>query len=197
MKPKLILVALSFALTCIVAVSASAQTSSPSSAKKPNILVIFGDDVGQANISAYAEAWLVTRHQTLIASRRKACSLPTITPRTVAPPGARPSSPDKLRAHGTLQSGFPGRGGGPSESGHHHRPGDQAAGLRYRPVWQKSSRGSRMNFCRRCTASMSSLAISIISTPRRNRSSLMAEEPERSHPETLHPARRAQLQGQR
>ena len=33
---------------------ANAQSPSPTSAKKPNILVIFGDDIGQTNISAYS-----------------------------------------------------------------------------------------------------------------------------------------------
>ncbi len=37
------------ALSCAVAVPAVAQGA----AAKPNILVIFGDDVGQSNISAY------------------------------------------------------------------------------------------------------------------------------------------------
>jgi arylsulfatase A-like enzyme len=32
---------------------AQAQTAAPASGKKPNILVIFGDDIGQSNISAY------------------------------------------------------------------------------------------------------------------------------------------------
>src|SRR4029077_20962940 len=54
MKTKLILTALSLALMCVVIPSGTAQTSTPSSGKKPNILVIFGDDVGQTNLSAYS-----------------------------------------------------------------------------------------------------------------------------------------------
>src|SRR4029077_10014724 len=53
MKTKLILTALSLALMCVVIPSGTAQTSTPSSGKKPNILVIFGDDVGQTNLSTY------------------------------------------------------------------------------------------------------------------------------------------------
>ena len=52
MKTKLIFASLSFALMCVLL--ANAQSPAPSSAKKPNILVIFGDDVGQTNISAYS-----------------------------------------------------------------------------------------------------------------------------------------------
>ena len=54
MKTKLILNALSLALMCILTASASAQSPTPSSVKKPNILVIFGDDIGQTNVSAYS-----------------------------------------------------------------------------------------------------------------------------------------------
>ena len=51
LKSKLTVVALSFALCSL---SAHAQSPAPSSAKKPNILVIWGDDIGIANISAYS-----------------------------------------------------------------------------------------------------------------------------------------------
>jgi arylsulfatase A-like enzyme len=55
MKTKLILTVLSLAQACILMVpgNASAQSPTPSSAKKPNILVIMGDDIGYWNISAY------------------------------------------------------------------------------------------------------------------------------------------------
>jgi hypothetical protein len=52
MKTKLIFASLSFTLMCVL--SASAQSPTPSSVKKPNILVIFGDDIGQTNVSAYS-----------------------------------------------------------------------------------------------------------------------------------------------
>ena len=44
-----------FAVACALAISAAAhaQTSNPPSAGRPNILVIWGDDVGMYNISAY------------------------------------------------------------------------------------------------------------------------------------------------
>jgi arylsulfatase A-like enzyme len=56
MKTKLTLYTLILAVACIFTVpgTASAQSPTPSSGKKPNILVIFGDDIGQTNISAYS-----------------------------------------------------------------------------------------------------------------------------------------------
>jgi hypothetical protein len=52
MNPKLIINVLSLVLTCVVGI-AKAQSPTPSSAKKPNILVIMGDDIGWYNPSIY------------------------------------------------------------------------------------------------------------------------------------------------
>jgi hypothetical protein len=60
--PKLALVA-----TSVMAISATAVA-----AEKPNILVIFGDDIGQTNISAYSMAWWATRLRTSTGLPRKA-----------------------------------------------------------------------------------------------------------------------------
>ena len=43
----------SIALVCATMFGTPAQAQQPAPAAKPNILVIFGDDIGQANISAY------------------------------------------------------------------------------------------------------------------------------------------------
>jgi arylsulfatase A-like enzyme len=52
MKMKLVAASLSFGLMCVL--TANTQSPAPSSTKKPNILVIFGDDIGQTNVSAYS-----------------------------------------------------------------------------------------------------------------------------------------------
>jgi len=54
MKTKLILTALSLVQACILIVpgNASAQSPAPSSIKKPNIVIIWGDDVGQSDTRA-------------------------------------------------------------------------------------------------------------------------------------------------
>jgi arylsulfatase A-like enzyme len=52
MKAKFVCTIISIALTCIVGI-ANAQSPTPSSPKKPNILVIMGDDIGWFNPSCY------------------------------------------------------------------------------------------------------------------------------------------------
>jgi arylsulfatase len=42
------------AAACVLLAAALPAAAQPSAAKKPNILVIFGDDIGQSNISAYS-----------------------------------------------------------------------------------------------------------------------------------------------
>ena len=56
MKPKLILIPFVLLLVSFLGLPsvALAQSPAPSSGKKPNILVIFGDDIGQTNVSAYS-----------------------------------------------------------------------------------------------------------------------------------------------
>src|SRR4029077_11454872 len=58
MKSKLIRIVFSLALLSIAVASASAQSPAPDSGKKPNILVIFGDDIGQTNVSAYSKGMM-------------------------------------------------------------------------------------------------------------------------------------------
>ena len=71
MKPKLVITVLPLVLTCVVGI-ANAQSPSPSSANKPNILVIFGDDVGQINLSAYSFGLMGYRTPNIDRSPKKA-----------------------------------------------------------------------------------------------------------------------------
>lgn len=48
-----IFLAMTFSWATLVASIATGQNNQPDAASKPNILVIFGDDIGQSNISAY------------------------------------------------------------------------------------------------------------------------------------------------
>jgi arylsulfatase len=56
MKTKFIFAAFSLALVCVF--TTRAQSPSPSSGKKPNILIIWGDDIGYWNVSAYNQGMM-------------------------------------------------------------------------------------------------------------------------------------------
>jgi arylsulfatase len=76
MKPKLILILITLfasilVLPAIVFAQAQQTSPTPATAKKPNILVIFGDDIGQTNVSAYSMGVTATRRRTSIALRKK------------------------------------------------------------------------------------------------------------------------------
>ena len=61
--------------------------------KKPNILILWGDDIGYWNISAYNQGMMGYKTPNIDASRRKARCSPTGTASKAAPPVARASSP--------------------------------------------------------------------------------------------------------
>ena len=74
------------ALACVT--PAAAQTQ-----KKPNILVIWGDDIGYWNISAYNQGMMGYKTPNIDRIARKARSSRTGTASRAAPPDAPPSSP--------------------------------------------------------------------------------------------------------
>jgi hypothetical protein len=71
--------------------AAAAEPAQPGA--KPNILVIFGDDIGVTNVSAYSDGLMGTKRPTSTASARRASGSCTTTRSSRAPPAARRSSP--------------------------------------------------------------------------------------------------------
>jgi hypothetical protein len=51
----------------------------PAAESKPNILVIFGDDIGITNLSCYSDGLMGYETPNMIASPRKVCASSTIT----------------------------------------------------------------------------------------------------------------------
>ena len=91
--------------------------------KKPNILVIFGDDIGYRNVSAYNQGMMITRRRTSTASPTRAHCLPTTTDSRAARQAARRSS---LEQTGPIP----------------HRPDDcWTAGSAHRPAQRGSHAG--------------------------------------------------------
>ena len=68
-------------------------------AKQPNILILWGDDIGIWNISHFSLGMMGYRTPNIdrIATRRRRPS-PTTTPSRAAPPAARASSPARTRS---------------------------------------------------------------------------------------------------
>ena len=56
---------------CLVAALLLSAAVAHGQARKPNIVIIWGDDIGQSNISAYSHGLMATRRPTSTASRRK------------------------------------------------------------------------------------------------------------------------------
>ena len=65
--------------------------------KKPNILVLWGDDIGWYNISHNNRGAMGYRTPNIDRIARKASSSPTITASRAVRRGARPSSPARTR----------------------------------------------------------------------------------------------------
>ena len=76
----------------------STASAAQAAGKKPNILVIWGDDIGVHNISAYNHGIMGYGRPTSIAWLRKARCLPTSTPSKAARRGGRRSSWGSIRS---------------------------------------------------------------------------------------------------
>src|SRR5436853_5914679 len=66
-------------------------------AKKPNILVIFGDDIGQTNVSAYSMGVMGYRTPNIDRLAREGMIFTDYYAEQCAPPGGRRSSPGNVR----------------------------------------------------------------------------------------------------
>ena len=86
-------------LLAVAAAALVAPAQAQSKGKKPNILVIWGDDIGGFNVSAYNRGMMGYKTPNIdrIAQAR-ARSSPTGTASRAAPPAAPPSSPASRRS---------------------------------------------------------------------------------------------------
>ena len=81
--------------TLLAALSALALVAGTAVArqKKPNIVIIWGDDIGQSNVSAYSHGLMGTKPRTSIGSLKRGCALPIVMANKAARRGERRSSP--------------------------------------------------------------------------------------------------------
>ena len=114
----------SLALTTGIAVA-----QDPAPADKPNILVIFGDDIGQTNISAYAMGVVGYRTPNIDRIAKEGMMFTDYYAENSCTAGRSSfiTGQTPLRT-GLSKVGDPGRPGRPAEPRHHHRPGAEALG---------------------------------------------------------------------
>ena len=77
----------------VIAVLMTLSLSALAQARKPNILIIWGDDIGQFNVSTYNMGMMGYRRRTLTASVKRVRCLRTGMDSRAAPPAARHSLP--------------------------------------------------------------------------------------------------------
>ena len=82
-----------WAVALALFIAVAGPTGAHAQAKKPNIVVIMGDDIGMWNIGAYHRGLMAGRTPTSTSWPRKACSSPTTTRKRAARRGAPTSSP--------------------------------------------------------------------------------------------------------
>src|ERR1700738_4688536 len=76
---------------------------------KPNILVIWGDDIGISNLSCYSDGLMAIAPPTSTVSPARACALPTPAASRAAPPRVRRSSAARASYRtGMSKVGIPG-----------------------------------------------------------------------------------------
>ena len=106
-------------------------------ARKPNILVIFGDDVGQSNISAYTHGLVGYKTPHIDRMAKEGMMFTDYYAENSCTAGRSTFITGQAVLRTGLQGRRPGGHGRAPEGRHHHRPGPQAARLRHRPVRQE------------------------------------------------------------
>ena len=150
---------------------AEAAAAAAGAGKKPNILVICGDDIGITNISAYSDGLMGYKTPNIDRIGQRRHPLPALLRRAVLHrrPRGVPHRPAR-HPHRTDQGRLPRRADGHEPARSVDRRPAEEPRLRHRPVRQEPRRRSQPDRCRRSTASTSSSATSITSTPRKSRS---------------------------
>ena len=148
---------------------AQQQPAAPSG-RRPNILVIFGDDIGQTNLSAYSFGLMGYKTPNIDRIAKEGMMFTDYYAEQSCTAGRSSfiTGQCTLRT-GLSKVGIPGADRRPAAKGRDACSVAQAARLRHRAIWQKSSRRHATNFCRRCMVSTNSTATSITSTPRKIR----------------------------
>ena len=128
------------ALSFLFAIVLTSFSGAVTAQDKPNILVIWGDDIGWFNVSAYNDGMMGYRTPNIDRIANEGICSPIPTARTAAPPAAPRSSPGRVPFRtGLLKVGLPGaKRDCPKRSD--HRRSAQRRGLHDGPVRQEPPR---------------------------------------------------------
>ena len=126
--------------SCLLAAAAHAQGA----AGKPNILVIFGDDIGQTNISAYSFGVVGYKTPNIDRIAKEGMMFTDYYAENSCTAGRSSFITGQTpQAHRPVEGRHPGRAGRPADARRHDRPGAEAARLRDRAVRQEPPRRPR------------------------------------------------------
>ena len=139
-------------------------------AKKPNILVIWGDDIGISNLSCYSHGLMGYQTPNIDRIAKEGMMFTDSLRRAVLHRGplVLHHRPERL-SHRPVKGRHSRRADRHEREDRHDSGAAEEPGLRHRPVRQEPSRRSQPACCRPITASTSSSAISTISMPRKSR----------------------------
>ena len=133
-KPIQFVLVVLFAALCMAGVSRAAD-------KKPNILVIWGDDVGQSNISAYSRGLMGYQTPNIDRIAREGILFTDYYGEQSCTAGRSSFiMGQSVFPHRSFQGRPARRQGGHECRGPHHRRAAQGSGLRHRPVRQEPPR---------------------------------------------------------
>ena len=120
---------------------AEAAAGAAAGGKRPNILVIFGDDIGQTNISAYSFGLMGYQTPNIDRIAREGMMFTDYYAEQSCTAGRVDLHHRAMHAaHRPVQGRYPGRHRGPAGAGRDHRRAAQAARLCHRPVRQEPPR---------------------------------------------------------
>ena len=156
------LLALAPAPAAAAAPAPAENSAQPADAgKKPNILVIFGDDIGQTNVSAYSMGLMGYRTPNIDRIAHEGMIFTDYYAEQSCTAGRSSFITGQCTFRtGLSKVGVPAVAGRPAEGRPDHRRAAQEPRLRHRPVRQEPPRATRTSSCPPSTASTNSSATS-------------------------------------
>ena len=137
---------------------------------KPNILVMWGDDIGQSNLSCYTKGMMGYRTPNIDRIANEGMIFTDYYAEQSCTAGRASFITGQCGFRtGLSKVGMPGAELGLQGGGHHYRRSAQATRLSPPASSARTTSATATSTCRRCMASTSSSATSTTSMPRRNR----------------------------